>query len=87
MRSVIIKDVRAQEHQRSRNHGLRFCLWKRLQNHVGSDDQVTHEFAAAFRHYHAAAMSVVVTGKPNQVQLDMFNACRTALDRCKEMLR
>ena len=55
-------------------------------NHVGDNDQVQHEFAAAYRHYHAAAMSVVVTGKPKQIQQDMFNACRETLSMCKEKL-
>ena len=56
-------------------------------NTVGAQDQVTHEFAAAYRHYHAAAMSVVITGEPSQQQLDMASACADALDACEEMLR
>ncbi|MFT5113200.1 MAG: Xaa-Pro dipeptidase [Parasphingorhabdus sp.] len=55
-------------------------------NHVAAEDQVQHEFAAAYRHYHAAAMSVVVTGKPKPVQTDMFKACFDALQSCKEKL-
>ncbi len=56
-------------------------------NHVGETDQVQHEFASAYRHYHAAAMSVVITGKPDSVQLGMFDACKDALAACKETLR
>ena len=55
-------------------------------NHVGENDQVQHEFAGAYRHYHTAAMSVVVTGKPTEKQLSMFQACRDTLDACKEVL-
>ena len=54
---------------------------------VGPQDQVTHEFAGAFRHYHACAMSVVVTGKASSQQLSMFSACRDALDGCRAALR
>ena len=54
---------------------------------VGPQDQVTHEFAAAYRHYHACAMSVAVTGKPSPGHLSMFSACRDALDACNEALR
>lgn len=54
---------------------------------VAAQDHVQHEFAAAYRHYHAAAMSVVVAGTPSAAQLDMFAACREALDRCMEALR
>jgi Xaa-Pro dipeptidase len=54
---------------------------------VAGQDQVTHEFAAAYRHYHACAMSVVVTGKASPAQLSMFSACREALDACEAALR
>ena len=54
---------------------------------VAARDQVQHEFAAAFRHYHACAMSVVVTGSASPQQLSMFAACHDALAACKEGLR
>ena len=54
---------------------------------VADNDQVQHEFAAAYRHYHACAMGVVVTGKASPKQLAMFDACRDALQACKEALR
>jgi Xaa-Pro dipeptidase len=54
---------------------------------VGARDQVTFEFAAAYRHYHAALMHVVVTGRPSARQRDMFRACREALTACQETLR
>jgi len=54
---------------------------------LAPQDQVTHEFAAAYRHYHACAMSVVVAGKASPQQLSMFSACRDALDACQEALR
>jgi Xaa-Pro dipeptidase len=50
-------------------------------------DQVTFEFAAAYRHYHAALMHVVVTGAVDRRQRAMFDACREALDACQEVLR
>jgi Xaa-Pro dipeptidase len=54
---------------------------------VAAQDQVQHEFAAAYRHYHACAMSVVVTGAASPEQRSMFSACRDALDACRERLR
>ena len=54
---------------------------------VAAQDQVTHEFGAAYRHYHGVAMSVVVTGKPDQRHKDMFAACKEALALCHETLR
>ncbi len=54
---------------------------------VGPQDQVQHEFAAAYRHYHTAAMSVALTGTPDPRHQAMFAACQGALARCRETLR
>ena len=50
-------------------------------------DQVTFEFAASYRHYHAALMNVVVTGKVDRRHESMFKACRAALTECEALLR
>jgi Xaa-Pro dipeptidase len=54
---------------------------------VAARDQVTFEFAAAYRHYHTALMHVVVTGRVDRRHRDMFRACRDALDACNATLR
>src|SRR5262249_35130141 len=54
---------------------------------VAPRDQVTFEFAAAYRHYHAALMHVVLTGRVDRRHRDMFDACRDALDACNDALR
>ena len=54
---------------------------------VAKNDQVTFEFAAAYRHYHAALMHVSVTGSVDPRQRDMFAACVEALQACQEALR
>jgi Xaa-Pro dipeptidase len=54
---------------------------------VGPRDQVTFEFAAAYRHYHAALMHVVLTGEADRRHRKMFEACAEALAACEEVLR
>ena len=54
---------------------------------VGRTDQVTFEFAAAYRHYHAALMHVALTGKVDRRHRDMFAACVEALEAAQETLR
>jgi Xaa-Pro dipeptidase len=54
---------------------------------VAPRDQVTFEFAAAYRHYHAALMHVVVTGRVDRRHREMFRACRDALEACEAVLR
>jgi Xaa-Pro dipeptidase len=57
------------------------------QGTVGKNDQVTFEFASAYRHYHTALMHVVLTGKVDRRHSDMFRACADALDACEATLR
>ncbi len=54
---------------------------------VAEPDQVTFEFAAAYRHYHTALMHVVVTGKVDPRHQQMFDACVEALEACEASLR
>jgi Xaa-Pro dipeptidase len=54
---------------------------------IGAQDQVTHEFGAAYRHYHAAMMYVMIMGKPDPRHRAMFDASRQALAACQEALR
>jgi Xaa-Pro dipeptidase len=55
--------------------------------HLDHDDQLLVEFAAAYRHYHACLMNVVVTGRVDARHRDMFRACREALTACQTTLR
>ena len=54
---------------------------------IAKRDQVTFEFAASYRHYHACLMNVVVTGRVDPRHRDMFRACRQALTACEATLR
>jgi len=54
---------------------------------VRARDQVTFEFAASYRHYHAALMNVVLTGRVDRRHEAMYKACRGALAECEAALR
>ncbi len=54
---------------------------------VAPRDQVQFEIAAAYRHYHAALMYVILTGEPDPRYRRMFDACAEALDACEAELR
>ncbi len=54
---------------------------------VAPRDQVQFEIAAAYRHYHAALMYVILTGEPDPRYQHMFDACAEALDACEAELR
>ena len=52
-----------------------------------AQDQLTLEWAGAYRHYHAAMMRTLVTGKVPERQRQMFNTCRDALAAVQESIR
>ena len=54
---------------------------------VAPRDQVQFEIAAAYRHYHAALMYVILTGEPDPRHQRMFDACAQALEACEATLR
>ncbi len=51
---------------------------------VADDDQVTFEFAGAYRHYHTVLMHVVLTGRVDPRHESMFASCTDALAACRE---
>lgn len=55
--------------------------------HIGANDQITHEFGAAYRHYTACTMCTILTGQVDPRHRAMFEACREALEACQETLR
>ncbi|HYB42850.1 MAG TPA: Xaa-Pro peptidase family protein, partial [Candidatus Methylomirabilis sp.] len=54
---------------------------------VSDRDQVTFEFAASYRHYHAALMQVALAGAVDPRHRDMFAACAEALAEAEDALR
>ena len=56
---------------------------KTLQPH----DQLTLEFAGAYRHYHACMMRTIVVGEPSPHQIHMYAAAAEALDASKAALK
>ena len=53
---------------------------------IQDDDQMFFEFAAPYRHYHAAMTLTVLTGKINERQRTMFAVCRDALEAVEDVL-
>ena len=55
--------------------------------HLGPHDQLTLEFAGAYRRYHAAMMRTLLTGRAHPRHADMHRACLEALHACMDTLR
>ncbi len=58
------------------------CRYKSGRRVLSEEDQLTLEWAGAFRHYHAAMMETVIVGPPRDRHLELFAAAKQALEAC-----
>ncbi|NBN63267.1 M24 family metallopeptidase [Microvirga tunisiensis] len=62
------------------------CRYKAGRRHLSERDQITLEFAGAYRHYHAALMRTVIVGEPTPRHVYMHEACLAALSAVETKL-
>lgn len=67
--------------------GALLCRYFSGRRRIDAQDQITLEFAGAYRLYHSALMRTVRIGRPVQRQMDMHAACREALHACEDALK
>jgi len=60
-------------------HGALLCRYFSGRRHLDDTDQLTLEFAGAYRHYHACLMRTFIIGEPRKEQRAMFDAAADAL--------
>ncbi len=70
----------------SGEHAL-LCRYQAAKRVLDTDDQITLEWAGAYRHYHAAAMRTIVIGEPRPEHEAMHDAARDALLACEDNLK
>lgn len=63
------------------------CRYKSGRRRLDAHDQITLEFAGAWRHYHCAAMRTVVVGEPRPLHRLYHAVARDALEACEQALR
>lgn len=63
------------------------CRSKAGRRRLDADDQITLEFAGAYRHYHAAVMRTHVVGRPRPLHAAYHAAAAEALAACEVELR
>jgi Xaa-Pro dipeptidase len=63
------------------------CRYKAGRRRLSERDQITLEFAGAYRHYHAAIMRTVPVGEPHPLHLRYHAAARDALLACESEMR
>ena len=55
--------------------------------HLEASDQLTLEWAGAYRRYHAAMMRTLAIGAPSAQDLRLYGACREALLACEAAVK
>ena len=63
------------------------CRYKSGRRKLDANDQLTLEFAGAYRHYHAAIMRTHVVGAPRALHLSYHAAAKEALLACEAEFR
>jgi len=63
------------------------CRYKSGRRTLEANDQITLDFAGAYRHYHAALMRTVVVGAPTIRHRELFNAASEALQAVEPKLQ
>ena len=67
--------------------GALLCRYFSGRRHLDAEDQLTLEFAGAYRRYHAAMMRTLLTGRAHPEQVSMHAACVDAIHACMEAIR
>jgi Xaa-Pro dipeptidase len=67
--------------------GALLCRYFTGRRRLDAEDQLTLEFAGAYRLYHSCLMRTVRIGKPVPRQMEMHAACKEALHACEEALK
>ncbi len=67
--------------------GAQMCRYYSGRRHLDAQDQLTLEFAGAYRHYHACLMRTFVIGKADPRIVAMHAACRDSLHEAEAALR
>ena len=63
------------------------CRYQAEKQILNKEDQLTIEWAGAYRHYHSAMFRTIPIGKANQKQFKMHEACVEALTNCENKLK
>jgi len=63
------------------------CRYFSGRKYLGAQDQITLEFAGAYRHYHACLMRTIPVGKASDLHRRMHAVCIDALAACRDALR
>ncbi|MEQ5774973.1 aminopeptidase P family protein [Thalassospira sp. NFXS8] len=68
-------------------HDALLCRYFSGRKHLAEKDQITLEWAGAYRHYHAAMMRTIPVGAATKRHIDMHKVATDAMDACRLALK
>mgnify|MGYP001303675211 FL=1 len=79
-------DYPANEYIIGSGHNALLCRYQAEKRNLSDTDQLSIEWAGAFKHYHSAMFRTILVGKSNPKQIEMHKACVKALTNCEKKL-
>ena len=67
--------------------GALLCRYFTGRRTLGEQDQLTLEYAGAYRHYHACLMQTFLTGTPSAEHIRMHRVCADAMEACLDAIK
>ena len=67
-------------------HNALLCRYQAEKRILSKNDQLSIEWAGAYKHYHSAMFRTIIIGKSNPKQIKMYDACIEALTNCEKKL-
>jgi Xaa-Pro dipeptidase len=67
-------------------HNALLCRYQAEKRNLSETDQLSIEWAGAFKHYHSAMFRTILVGKVNPKHIKMHEACIEALGNCEKSL-
>jgi Xaa-Pro dipeptidase len=67
--------------------GALMCRYYSGRRHLDAKDQLTLEWAGAYRHYHVAMMRTLIVGAAEPGHVEMHKAARDALEACMATIK
>ncbi|MDA8537077.1 Xaa-Pro peptidase family protein [Candidatus Pelagibacter bacterium] len=89
MQKVIFEgggDYPANEFIIGSGHNALLCRYQAEKRDLSITDQLSIEWAGAFKHYHSAMFRTILIGKANPKHIKMHEACIKALSNCEKKL-
>ena len=90
MQKIVLEgggDYPANEYIIGSGHNALLCRYQAEKRNLSNQDQLSIEWAGAYKHYHSAMFRTILLGKTDPKHIKMHEACVQALKNCENKLK